>query len=233
MNVQAEKHLAKAADYFVRGEQFYRKAVKEIQAAQEADPTLSYREIGDFIGRRIRGEAYSSRWVGDVVRWGTSEESTRPPTPWTGERPTAELNRMATKKVLREAPMEQVERIISELPPERQQQVAAAAGHSYHKARVEHDGRERDLSPRERQEREAGKQQTRELAGALLQPLSVMAIEDHLDQAREDLNELVADHSVTTEGLEKIIRSWMAFTTELRVAAAMVDVDLDLEGAFR
>lgn len=223
MNAQAENHLAKAERYIGKGIEFYRKAVVEIEAAMKVDPMIGVRDVATRLKR-------DPSWVSSLLRWSRSGVDD-PPFSEAAGKPNRDDS--GFRAVLAKAPMEQVERGMMKLPPERLQQVAAIAGHAYHKARVQHDERERHLSPRERQEREAGKQQTRELAGALLQPLSVMAIEDHLDQAREDLNELVADHSVTTEGLEKIIRSWMAFTTELRVAAAMVDVDLDLEGALR
>lgn len=119
MNERAERHLVRAEKHLARGDEFYGKAADEIIAAQEADPQLSQREIGERFGR-------SARWVRDLVQWRTSGEST--PTPWKGERSTAELNAMATRKVLRESPLEQVEQIISGLPEERQQAVAAAAG---------------------------------------------------------------------------------------------------------
>jgi hypothetical protein len=70
MNDQAVIHLAKAKDYVAKGEEFYRKAAKEIAAAQEADPQLSKREIGEWFER---GED----WVREIVRWGTNPEDTR------------------------------------------------------------------------------------------------------------------------------------------------------------
>lgn len=69
-------HLAKARDYLARGEEFYARAADEIIAAQKADPTLGYREIGERLGR-------SEYWARELVKWRTSAMDTSP-TPFGG-----------------------------------------------------------------------------------------------------------------------------------------------------
>jgi len=59
------------------------------------------------------------------------------------------------KKVLADAPLETVERIVSELSPERKRALAAAAGNEYLKARQDYEEKEARLTPSERKEREA------------------------------------------------------------------------------
>jgi hypothetical protein len=123
MNQSAERHLAKAEEYVGKGEEFYRKAAAEIAAAKEADSTLSNKAVGERLG-------YSGEWVASLLRWREDGH--------TGSRFTAQVDQTAggrnirgAQKVLREAPMEQIEQIISELPASRQRQIGAAAGDSY------------------------------------------------------------------------------------------------------
>jgi hypothetical protein len=77
--------------------------------------------------------------VREVVRWGTSST---PASTLYARGADDHRDRSAARKILREAPLEQVEQIIDELPAERKQAVAAAAGDSYAKARQEHNERE-------------------------------------------------------------------------------------------
>jgi hypothetical protein len=97
MNKSAEKHLAAARDYVSRGdefgrkrEEFYRKAAEEIIAAQKADPTLSNREAGEFVG-------YSADWVRDIVNRRTNDEPLA--SPWAHQ--TVAKQERAAKKMLR------------------------------------------------------------------------------------------------------------------------------------
>jgi hypothetical protein len=116
MTNEALKHLDKAAKLIVKGDSFYAQAADEIRAAQKEDPTLGNREIGKIIGERVRGKAYSETWVRDVVNnlgagsavgWRRGSHGT-----------TAEIQAGA-RKILAEAPVEQVEEILDTLPPER------------------------------------------------------------------------------------------------------------------
>jgi hypothetical protein len=118
MNKAAEKHLDKAVRFLAKGEEFYRNAATEIVAAQAADPTLSNTEIGKHFGK-------SRDWVRGVVTWATTSEDTRSLYPWSHDTPRRQV--AMAKQVLREAPMEQVEQLISELPPERRKDVSIAA----------------------------------------------------------------------------------------------------------
>jgi hypothetical protein len=118
MNQAARKHLDRAKDLIERGESYYRKAAEEIIAAQKADPTLSNREIGEWFGR-------GKDWVRNLVLWHTNGEPDRPIDWRRGSHGTANEIRAGAKKLLREAPPEQVEQIIAELPPERQSVIAS------------------------------------------------------------------------------------------------------------
>src|SRR5215510_5459170 len=113
MNQTARKHLSRANEFVAKGERNYAKAAEAILAARAADSTLGDREIAEFFGR-------SRTWVRELVAWHTS--GTTSVTPYTGTgRP--HQDQTAARKVLREAPLEQIERIIDTLPPERKRQV--------------------------------------------------------------------------------------------------------------
>ncbi len=60
MNKNAEKHLAKAKDYLAKGDEFYRKAKPEIEAAFVAG--ANYVEISRYLEK-------SKSWVYDVRNW--------------------------------------------------------------------------------------------------------------------------------------------------------------------
>lgn len=119
MNKQAEKHLQRAEGLFARGDGFYHKAVEEIVAAQKADSTLSNREIGSRFGK-------TDSWVRSLVQWHTSADGRA--TPFAGDTPQNRANELAkTKRVLREAPLEQVEHIVGALPAKQAAKLAQAA----------------------------------------------------------------------------------------------------------
>ena len=110
MNEQAERHLAQAKGYIDQGDQFYRRAKAEIQAAVEAGATQ--REVARFLAK-------SHSWVQDVLRW--DGEGTL------YGRDTERRQLDMAKQVLREAPAEQVAKIVEALPAERRIEVAEAA----------------------------------------------------------------------------------------------------------
>jgi len=112
MNRAAQKHLDQAGTYLDKGEEFYRKAAEEIIAAQQADPTLSNREIGEQFDR-------SGDWVRDLVRWATSAESSRQPTPYSGPEVARQVTRRKVRQVLREADPDELTEVLKDLPPER------------------------------------------------------------------------------------------------------------------
>ncbi len=124
MNTQATKHLSQAASFVAKGTEFYRKAAEEIVAAQKADSTLSNRQAGEYIGEIARGESYSENWVRGIVRWRTSSQEPAD-TPWAFDTPRRQAD--MTKQILREAPLEQIEQIIDQLPADRRVEIAEAA----------------------------------------------------------------------------------------------------------
>ncbi len=132
-----------------------------------------------------------------------------------------------TKRTLMDAPLEQIERIIDQLPSERKQAVAAAAGHSYLKARQDYDDGERQIGGDERKKRdEAQEQMTRRLRDAT-SGFTTMGIVGHLGQATEELRELNADSSVTSEAAEKIEAAIQAFLAEFRFAQQMLGMEVE------
>jgi hypothetical protein len=119
MNRQAEKHLLKAEGLLARGDGFYHQAVDAILAAQEADPTLSQREIGEWFG-------HHGTWVGRLVTWHTNGSAADAPFA-RGEGEKVRKDREAALRALREAPLEQVEQIVASLPAKQAAKLAQAA----------------------------------------------------------------------------------------------------------
>jgi hypothetical protein len=60
MNASAEAHLVQAKEYIAKGDEFYRKAKPEIEAAIASG--ASQREVARFLAR-------SRKWVQDVIEW--------------------------------------------------------------------------------------------------------------------------------------------------------------------
>jgi hypothetical protein len=107
MNEQAKGHLARARDYLARGEEFYRKAKSQIDAAKAKG--ASVQEIAKALGR-------SDQWVRDTLYWdgeGTlyGKDSER-------------RERDMAKKYLAEAPLEEVERALDAMPAQRRANIA-------------------------------------------------------------------------------------------------------------
>jgi hypothetical protein len=214
MNREAEKHLDKADDYLGKGDGWYRKAANEIVAALNADPTLSQREVGERFKR-------SRAWVRDMVTFATTglPEATSPA--WTrGSHATTAEIKAGAEKLLAEAPLEQVERMISELPEDRRLAVAAAAGSGYAAERMAENERVAGLTPAEKKEIEAAK-------GAISAPIekalggfTALGVVGHLEQATEDLAEMIANDAVSPESIYRIEQAHALFVTELEVAKA-------------
>jgi len=217
MNKQAEKHLRRAEGFLERGDDFYGKAADEIIAAQEADSTLGNREIGERFGK-------SRDWVRLLVAWRTTGDHDR--TPFAVKGNLSEDRRVLghAKTVLASAPLEQVERIVSELPRERQLAIGAAAGDAYLGKRQKHDEQERDLTPLQRKEREAAVGAVTDVANQAVAGFAALGVVGHLNQATDDLKELNADQSLTPTLVKQIEKALRAFQTELEVAQMMVSV---------
>ena len=212
MTNDAQKHLDKAARLLAKGDGFYAQAADEIIAAQQSDPTLGYREIAANFGR-------SKSWVEKVVAWRTSVPSSTQPTPYSGQ--SDEINARKTKQMLREAPMEQVERMLAELPKERQQAIAAAVGSGYDAARIVENERVSRLTPAEKKEIEAAKAGITGPINKALGGFTTLGVVGHIEQATEDLSEMIATSAVTAESIYRIDQAHELFLTELEVARAM------------
>ena len=106
MTRDARTHLTVAKQYIGQGDQFYRKAAKEILAAQKADPTLGYREIGEWFGK-------SYEWVRKIVSWDTSVKGTGTDRPFS--EPTGAVAVRHTRSTLKSAkPSDVAEDLLSD-----------------------------------------------------------------------------------------------------------------------
>src|SRR5262245_66212021 len=96
-----------------------RKSADEILAAQKADPSLGQREIGKRFG-------HSQAWVRDILKWAAAEHSSTRSSPFAREPGIAGEDRAAFRKMLREAPLEEIERMLHELEPRRRRAIMGA-----------------------------------------------------------------------------------------------------------
>ena len=216
MNREAEKHLDKAVKLFAKGDSFYGQAADEIIAAQKSDPKLTKAEAGRRIGR-------SREWVGKVVSWRQDEGSA--PTPFAEPgRDTPDVR--GAKRILAEAPMEQVEQMVAALPKERQQKIAAAADPTgYAAARVAENERVKSQTPAERKEIEAAKEAIGGPVRQAVASFTTLGVVGHLEQATEDLAEMISEQTVTAESIYRITEAHARFATELEVARAMAGLE--------
>lgn len=114
MNREAKRHLDVAAGYIEKGDKYYARAADEIIAAMQADPTLSYAAVSEQFGK---AKDYARR----LVLWRTSDAPERgEPVDWgRGSHGTKEEIQAGAEKLLAEAPLEIVERMVEKLPAER------------------------------------------------------------------------------------------------------------------
>jgi len=97
VNNEAQKHLDKAGKLIAKGDGFYAQAADEIIAAQKADPTLSYKEIGTSFDK-------GATWVRSLVTWRTTEQAASP-TPFArAEGDTVRKDREAAKRIAKTDP---------------------------------------------------------------------------------------------------------------------------------
>ena len=89
------------------------------------------------------------------------------------------------------------------------------------KARREYEEAEAQMTPAEKKAREARCDEIRQMATRMLAPFAAMSIVDHIDQATDDLRELIADHSISAQQLDGIARAYDSLRSELQVARAM------------
>jgi hypothetical protein len=226
MNQAAERHLTKAEGFLAKGEEFYRKAGEEIVAAQRADTTLSNREIGERFER-------SATWVRQIVTWvTTSQPGANAPIDWNrGSHATKKEIEEGARRLLNDAPLEQVERLVSELPRDRAAAIGAAAGNRYMQARQQHDEREARLTPAERSARDAERQEGRAAIAKAMGGWNVFGIVNSLGHATEVLREMIEEHSIKEEHINHIEKATDEWLGELRVARAMAGLDPEREPA--
>lgn len=150
-------HIKKAKDYLAKGEAFYAKAAQEIRAA--FDGGMTYAAIGRELGR-------GDKWVRTLAKYDpASRPETESPLPFSRERMGDSADRSATKKILTTAPLEQVERIVMDLPPERQREIANVAHNVAHSKL--HDARhEKEMNRPPEHERKANEAAFEEEFGA-------------------------------------------------------------------
>jgi hypothetical protein len=216
MNHTAERHLAQAATYIGRGDEFYWKAGEEILAAQQADPTLSLREAARRISR-------SEKWVRTIVRHVTTAEPGSQLDWERGSHATAAEIREGAEKLLREAPAEQVEQIVASLPADRQVILGAAVGDAYSISRREFDEEELALPPAQRKEREAAQGKVSDHVGRAMAGLDTFGIVNHLGQATSILSRMIAEDALTEEYMQQVDAALSEFLGEYRVAMAKVE----------
>jgi hypothetical protein len=222
VNRAAKQHLARATEFLAKGEGFYHKAAKEIAAAKEADPKLTNREIGERFDK-------SERWIWTLLKWHEDPVSDTG-SPFVENKGRAEYKATAaTKKVLRDAPLEQVEKIISELPKERAAAIGAAAGDAYMRIRHQHDEGRARRTPAQIKEQEAARGETRRQTAEMMSGFTIFGIVNYLGLATETLQGMVEEHTVTKRGLREVEKALREFVAEYRVAAAMAGLDAELE----
>src|SRR4029077_8909877 len=106
------------------------------------------------------------------------------------------------------------------------QEIEARFGDSYARVRRHFDERERNLTPVQRKEREAGRQAVNSYVGRALAQIKAMSAANYLALATETVKELIADQSLTPEMIEEIENSLHEFQTELEVARAMAGLEV-------
>jgi hypothetical protein len=149
---------------------------------------------------------------------------------WNGEgtlygKDTAARQDRQTRQILRDAPMEQVEQIIDTLPRERQQAIAAAAGHGYMKARQEQDEADQRRTPAEQRERDEARDSLTRPIRQATSTFTSLGIVGHLEQATEELRELTADASLTSQVMRRVERADDAWREALEFAKQLVGGD--------
>jgi hypothetical protein len=155
VNKQAEAHLAKAKEYVAKGEQFYRMAAEQMRATKEAGAT--WVEIADGLGR-------SESWVRDTVAWHeTPANNRRGPTPFAGKDAPGERNERATRQVLRDSSLEEIEKLVTHDPEVRDKvgraiskhytQRAKESAERHHEREVERKGGEEEYADHQARQR--------------------------------------------------------------------------------
>lgn len=122
MNRSAEAHIARAKGHLAKGNEYYAKAGEEILAARKEGAT--WPEIADGMEQ----SESTVRRVAEFAKTPASGMSPETGVNWQrGSHGTRKEIQAGAKKLLAEAPIEEVREAIAALPRERQREVARAA----------------------------------------------------------------------------------------------------------
>lgn len=214
-HLQAARECIAIAESGDSKRQAYERAAEHVAAA--IDEGMTQAHVATGIGK-------SRTEVQRLLRW--RESGYEAATPWLSDgEATTRAAKSHTKKFLAEQPLEQVEQLIAGLPRDRQEAIGAAAGNTYLQARQDYREEKERMTPAERKEREAAGdaiiRPVREAAGGF----ASLGIAAHIEQATDDLRELVSDASLTREHITAIEEALDAFITEFQVARGMVGLD--------
>jgi hypothetical protein len=217
--VQAKKYLAIAESRDSKREA-YKRATQEL-VAYKSETRATIADIAISVGK-------SEPTIKKLFAWHRSGFKAESPFLADSEA-TNRAARSHTKAVLRDAPMEQVERIISELPMERIVAIGAAAGDPYMQARHKHDEERARRTPAQMKEQEAARAESHRQTAEMMSGFTIFGIVNYLGLATETLQGMVGEHTVTKRGLREVEKALREFVAEYRVAAAMAGLDAELE----
>jgi hypothetical protein len=195
------EHLARARQFLAIAEaenskrEAYKMAADEI-AAEKQETGETNENLARFLGRK-------KDYVTKLLAWRKSGFEAE--TPFLMDKQAT--NRAAishTKKVLREAPMEQVEQLLSELPKERQEKIAAATGDHYMQAKHQELDRRKQQTDAEKAEELRDQVAMKKPFFELAAGLSAESIGGLLTAAAESLQQLAEQGMLTTKAMRLI-----------------------------
>lgn len=170
------RHLAKAKDYIGKGDAFYRKAAKEIEAARAEG--LRQADIAAALGK-------SQAWVSDLLKYQDTDKAT----PWEEPRGAAREASTATKVLERSTP-EQIRDVLRALPRDQVQAVQRAALDAEWEQSDAAEAERSGLTPTGvRKQREASQQTGRRTLGVLDALIGLDKARGGLEAAVEALTE--------------------------------------------
>jgi hypothetical protein len=210
MNTTAERHVTKAKGYLAKGDEFYGRAADEMIAAREADSQLSWAALGAEFGR-------GKTWAADIVAWRTNGQCTGMPF----SEPKGAVATRHAKAVLKDAPLEQIETILDQLPRERRQAIGAAAKEAWMGARQERDERINRRTPAEREEAEQAVRRADEITRRIGGTLGTIEVVLVLEQAADLIRDMTSREELTPEIMQRIEEAHTAFVRELDFAKAL------------
>jgi hypothetical protein len=213
-----DERLARAKAYLAIAEskdskrEAYKRAAKEIVAHKQ--------ETGETWETLARALGREQHYVKKLSQWERSGFEAE--TPFLMDKHATERAALShTKRVLTQAPLEQVEQIIDGLPQQRKVKIAAAAHDSYFEE-SERKSEERQKTPRERR-------RTREFVDKVAKPIKTMlgsmranAVLESLREAKEEYRLLVEEGELSLEAVHAIGDELEEFQRELEFGRQLV-----------